>query len=152
MALDQEASGANRGVVDRVSCLRFDDLNEQPDHFAGGVEFSALFSGTVCEVFDEVFVSCPEQIGELEIVVPKHKLGLIEVIEEVLPLLVRDFCLPLDGIEIDIVLQNTIKVVVLVLNGGKCLIEHIAYVGFQILEGGYLIAIFVRPWLIPSGT
>ena len=60
--------------------------------------------------------------------------------------------LPFHRVEIDIVLQNSVEIVVRVLDGGECLVEHIADVGFQILEGGHLIAVFVRPRLTPSGA
>jgi hypothetical protein len=104
MALDQEAAGADCWIVDGVSGLRLDQLNQEPNHFGGSVELSALLAGAVGKILDEVFVGCSEQIGELEVVVDQYEVGLVEVVEEVLPLLVGDFGLPLDGVEVDVVL------------------------------------------------
>jgi hypothetical protein len=74
------------------------------------------------------------------------------VVEEVLPLLVGDFGLSLDGVEIDVVLQYAVEIVVGVFNGGERLVEHIADVGFQIFESGHQVAVFVCPRIIPAGA
>jgi hypothetical protein len=47
MALDQKAAGANCGIVDGVSILRLDDLNQQPDHLARCIELAVLATGKV---------------------------------------------------------------------------------------------------------
>ena len=88
MALDQEAARADGRVVNFVARLRLHDLHQQADDFAGRVELAAFLARAVGEILDQVFVGSTEQVGELEVVVHQTELGLIEVVEQVLPLLV----------------------------------------------------------------
>ena len=104
------------------------------------------------KILDQVFVGRAEQVGELEVVVDQHELGLVEVVEQVLPLLVGDLGLALDGVEIDVVLQHPGKGVVLVLDGGDGLVEHVADVVLEILERRDLVAVLIRPGLMPAGA
>ncbi len=57
-----------------------DQLDHHADDFGGRVELAALLARTVGEVFDEVFVGGPEQIGELEVVVGQG--DVVEVLDE----------------------------------------------------------------------
>jgi len=83
------------------------------------------------------------------------------VVQEVLPFLVGDLGLTLDGVEVDVVLENPGQGVVLLLDGGDGLVEHIADVVLEVLEGwdkrAFLVAIrliliFFDPGLMPAGA
>ena len=152
VALDQEAAGADGGVVDLLPGARLHELHEQADDFAGRVELAALLAGAVGEVLDQVFVGGAEQVGELEVVVDQHELRLVEVVEQVLPFLVGDLGLALDRVEVDVVLQHAGERVVLVLDGGDGLVEHVADVVLEVLERRNLVAVLVRPGLVPAGA
>ena len=117
-----------------VARLGLGELHQQAHHFGGRVELAALLAGAVGKELDQVFVGRAEQVGELEIVVDQHELGLVEVVQQVLPLLVRDLGLPFDGVEIDVVLQHPGQGVVFLFNGGDGLVEHVADVVLQVLE------------------
>jgi hypothetical protein len=67
------------------------------------------------------------------------------VVEEVFPLLVGDFGLPLHSVEIDVVFQHAGEGVVLVFYGRDGLIEHVADVLLEILQRGNLVAVFILP-------
>ncbi len=148
--LDQETARARRGVIDGVSRSRLGELHQQAHHLGGGVELAALLAGAVGEELDQILVSRAEQVGELEVVVDQHELGLVEVVEQVLPLLVGD--LALDRVEVDVVLQHPGQGVVLVLDGGDGLVEHVADVVLEVLERRHLVAFIVEPALVPAGA
>ena len=73
VGLDEEAAGAGGGVVDLVAGFRFGELHQQAHHFSRSVELAALLAGAVGEVFDEVLVGRPQQVGELEVVVDQDE-------------------------------------------------------------------------------
>ncbi len=152
VALNEKASGAHGGVVDLVPGPGFDDLHEQADDFAGGVELATLLARAVGEEFYQVFVGRAEEVGKLEVVIHQHEAGPAKVIEQVLPLLVGDLGLPLDGIEIDVVFQHAGEGIVLILHGSDGLVEHVADVVLEILECGNLVAVFIGPGLMPAGA
>ena len=106
MALNKKAAGADGGVIDFIAGMRLHELHEQTDDFAGGVEFTALLPGAVGKILDQIFVGGSKQIGKFEVIIDQNELRLIEVVEEVFPLLIGDFGLPFDGVEIDVVLQT----------------------------------------------
>lgn len=62
---------------------------------------NALLARAVRKKLDQVFVSCAQQVGKLKIVADQHEVGLVEVVEQVLPFLVGNFDLTLDGVEVD---------------------------------------------------
>ena len=134
VALDQHAARADGRVVDLIARRGLHELHQQADDFAGRVELAALLAGAVGEILDQVFVGGAEQVGELEVVVDQHELRLVEVVEQVLPLLVGDLGLALDGVEVDVVLQHAGEGVVLVLDGGDGLVEHVADVVLEVLQ------------------
>ena len=152
MGLDEKAAGAGGGVVDLVACFRFGELHQQAHHFRRRVELAALLAGAVGEVFDEVLVGCAQQVGELEVVVDQDEAGLVEVVQQVLPLLVRNLGLSLDGVEVDVAFEHSAQEVVLVFHRGNGLVEHVADIVLEVLEGRDLLAVLVRPCLVPAGA
>ena len=151
-ALDEKAARADGRVVDLVTGLGLGELDQQPDDLGGCVELATLLAGAVGEELDQVLVGGTEQVGELEVVVDQHELRLVEVVEKILPLLVRDLGLALDGVEVDVVLQHTGEGVVLVLDRGNCLVEHVADVVLEVLQRGNKFAVLVSPGLVPAGA
>jgi len=103
MGLNQETTGTGSGVIDLVPCLGFGDLHQEAHHFEGGVKLATLLASAVGKVLDQVFVCRTQQVRELEVVVDQHKLGLVEMVQQIFPLLVRNLGLTFDGIKIDIV-------------------------------------------------
>ena len=118
----------------------------------GGVELATLLSRAVGEEFYEVFVGRAEEVGELEVAIDQHEAGLAKVIEQVLPLLVGDLRLSLDGVEVDVVFQHAGEGIVLILDGGDRLVEHVADVVFEVLERRDLVAVLVGPGFMPAGA
>lgn len=139
-------------VVHCVARLRLGELHQQAHHLGGGVKLAALLAGAVGEKLDQVFVGRAQEIGKLEVVVDQHELRLIEVVEQVFPLLVWDLGFALDGVEVDVVLQHPGQGVVLVLDGGNGLVEHGADVVLEVLERRRLVAFLVGPALVPAGA
>ena len=152
MGLNEETSGTDRRVVDSVAGFRFSELDEQANDLAGGIELAALFAGTVGEELDEVLVGSAEQVGELEVIVDEDESGLAEVVQQIFPLLVGDLGLALHRVEVDVVLQHPGKRIVLVLNGCNGLVEHVADVVLEILQGRHEIAVFFLPGRVPTGS
>ncbi len=152
VGLDQKTARAGRGVVDGVAGLGLGELHQQAHDLGGGVELAAFLAGAVCEKLDQILVSGAQQVGELEVVVDQHELRLVEVIEQILPLLIRDLGLALDGIEVDVVLQHPGQGVVFVLDGGDSLVEHGPDVVLEVLERRDLVALLVDPALVPAGA
>ena len=150
--LDQEAAGTGGGVVDRVAGPGPGELHQQAHHFRGRVELAALLARAVREVLDQVLVGRPQQVRELEVVVDEDEARLVEMVEQVLPPLIRDPGLPPDGVEIDVVLEHAVELVVLVLHRRDGLVEHVADVVLQILERRNPLAVPVRPRLVPAGA
>ena len=150
MALDQEAAGADCGVVDFLAGGGFDQLHQQAHDLDRRVEFAALLAGAVSEELDQVLVGGAQQVRELEIVIHQHELRLVEMVEQVLPFLVGNLGLALNGVEVDVVLQDVGERFVLILNGGERLVEHVADVLFQVLERWDLVAVLVGPGLVPA--
>ena len=126
VCLNQKTPGADSRVINRVPGLGFYELYQQSDNLGGRIKFAALFTGTVGKILDQVFIRRAEQIRELEVVVHQDKARLVEVIEQILPLLVGDLGLSLDFVEIDIVLEYACKRIVLILDGGNGFVQHIA--------------------------
>ena len=145
VGLDEKAAGTGGGVVDLIARLGLGELHQQPHHLGGGVELAAFLARAVGKELDQVFIGRAEQVGKLEIVVDQDELGLVEVVEQVLPLLVGNLGLALDGIEVDVVFQHSGQGVVFVFYGGDGLVEHIADVVLEVLERGNLIAVFIDP-------
>ena len=106
MRLDEEAAGTDGGVVDLIARLRLGELHQQAHHLGRGVELAAFLARAVGKELDQVFVGRAEQVGELEVVVDQHEPGLVEMVQQVLPLLVRDLGLAFDGVEIDVVFEH----------------------------------------------
>ena len=126
VCLNQKTPGADSRVINRVPGLGFYELDQQSDNLGGRIKFAALFTSTVGKILDQVFIRRAEQIRELEVVVHQDKARLVEVIEQILPLLVGDLGLSLDFVEIDIVLEYACKRIVLILDGGNGFVQHIA--------------------------
>ena len=118
----------------------------------GGIELTALLAGAVSEELDEVLVGGAEQVGELEVVVDEDEPGLAEVVEQVFPLLVRDLGLALHRVEVDVVLQHTGERIVFVFDRSDGLVEHVADVVLEVLQGRHEIAVLVSPGLVPAGS
>ena len=152
VCLNEEAAGADRRVVDGVARLRLSELDEQADDLAWSIELTALLAGAVGEELDEVFVGGAEQVGELEVVVDEDEPGLAEVVEQVFPLLVRDLGPALHRVEVDVVLQHTGERIVLVFDRSDGLVEHVADVVLEVLQGWHEIAVVVVPGLVPAGS
>ena len=60
--LDEHAAGAARGVVDGLALLRVEDVDQQPDHRAGGVVLAGLLVRLVGEPLDQVLVGVAEHV------------------------------------------------------------------------------------------
>ena len=131
---------------------RLGELHQQAHNFGGRVELSAFLARAVGKELDQVFVGRAKQIGELEVVIDQYELRLVEVVEQVLPLLVGNLGLPFDGVEVDVIFEHPGKGVVFLFNGGNGLIEHVADVVLQVLERRNLIAILVNPAFVPTGA
>ena len=145
MSLNEKAAGTRCRVVDLVSSFRLGELYQQPDDLGGGIEFAAFLPRAVGKELDQVFIGCSQQVGKLEIVVDQDKLGLVEVVEQILPLLVGNLGLAFDGIEINVIFKNPGQGIVFIFNGGDGLIEHIAYVVLKMFKRWDLITVFVDP-------
>ena len=152
VGLNEEAAGADRRVVDGVAGLRLGELDEQADDLARGIELTALLAGAVGEELDEVLVGGAEQVGELEVVVDEDEPGLAEMVEQVFPLLVWNLRLALHRVEVDVVLQHTDERIVLVFDRSDCLVEHVADVVLEVLQGRDEIAVLVLPGRVPAGS
>ena len=132
--------------------LGLDDLHQQADDLARCIELTALFAGAVGKEFDQVFVRGAQQVGELEVVIHQHEAGLAEMVEEILPLLVGDLGLPFDCVEVDVVFQHAGEGIVLILHSSDGLVEHVADVVLEVLEGRDLLSVFVLPGFMPAGA
>ncbi len=152
VGLDEKTAGTGGGVVDLVTRIRLGKLHQEPDHLGRSVKLAAFFTRTVGKELDQVFIGRTQQVGELEIIVNQHKLGLVEMVEQVLPLLVENLGLTFGGIEIDVIFQHPGQGIVFVFDGGQSLVEHVADVMLEVFERGHLIAIFIYPRLMPAGT
>ena len=141
--LDQHAAGAGSGVVDAHALGRLENLHHQAHDLAGRVELAALLAGAVGEVLDQVFVGRAQQVGKLEVVVDQHKLGLVEVVDQVFELGVGDLALVVDGgVEVDVA-QHALQDFVLQLQLLQRLVEPGADVVVQVLERGLALAVLV---------
>ena len=152
VGLDGEAAGADGGIVDRVARLGLGDLHQQAHHFGGRVELAAFFARAVGKELDQVFVGRPQKVGKLEVVVDQHEPGLVEVIQQILPLLVGDLGLAFDGVEIDVVFEHPGQGVVFLFDGGDGLVEHVADVVLEVLQCRDKLAVRVDPGFMPAGT
>ena len=150
--LDQEAPRTRGGIVDGVARLGLGELHQEANHLARGIELAALLARAVREELDQVLVSRAQQVRELKVVVHQHESRLVEVVQQVLPLLVGDLGLALDRVEVDVVLQHPGQGVVLVLDGGDGLVEHVADVVLQVLQGRHLLAVLISPGFMPTGA
>ena len=74
------------------------------------------------------------------------------MVQQILPLLVKNLGFPFDGVEVDVVFQHPVERVVFILHGGNGLVEHAADVVLEILEGRDHLAIFVSPRFMPAGA
>ena len=77
---------------------------------------------------------------------------MVEVIEQVLPLLIWDLRLPFDRVEINVVFENSRYCVVVILYGGDGLVEHVSDVLLEILKWGDLVPVLIGPRFVPAGT
>ncbi len=152
MRLNEKAAGAGGGIVNGIARHRLRELHKQAHYFGGRIELTTFLTGAVGEILDQVFVGSTKQVGELEVVVDQYELGLVEVIEQVFPLLIRYLGLAFDSVEVDVVFQNPGQGVVLVFDGGNCLVEHVADVVLEVLERRHLVAFFIHPTLLPAGA
>ena len=74
------------------------------------------------------------------------------MVEQVLPLLVRDFGFALHRVEVNVVLEYACKGVVLVFDGRDGLVQHVADVVLQVFERRHKVAFLVGPGLVPAGA
>ncbi len=65
------------------------------------------------------------------------------MVEQFLPLLIRDLGLAFDCIEVDIVLQDTSESIVVVLNCSYCFIQHVADIILEVLKRRDEISILI---------
>ena len=136
VGLDEKAAGTGGGVVDLVARFGLGELHQQADDLGGGVELAAFLARAVGKELDQVFIGRAEQIGKLEVVVDQDELGLVEVVEQVLPLLVGDLGLAFDGIEVDVVFQHPGQGIVFVFDGGNALLSILPMSCLRCLSGG----------------
>ena len=107
MGLNQKAAGTRSRVVYLIAFRGLGQLDQQAHNLRRSVELTAFFTGAVGKILNQVLVGRAEQVGELEVVVDQNKARLVEMIEQVLPFLVRYLGLALDRVEIDIVFQHS---------------------------------------------
>ena len=83
--VDQHPAGPGRGVADAHPLLRLQQLHDQPDDLAGGVELTALLAGVVGELVDQVLVGVAQYVAGVhlpvaQVDVPEVQAG--EVVQE----------------------------------------------------------------------
>ncbi|MPM29653.1 hypothetical protein SDC9_76193 [bioreactor metagenome] len=69
LAVNQHTTRADRWVIYAHPRLRLYQSHHKLHHRGWGIEFSTLFAGTVGEVFNHIFIRCPEQIRKDKIVI-----------------------------------------------------------------------------------
>ncbi len=85
--LEEEATGADRRVVDVILLVRFENLDDHALHFARRIEFASLLARIRSKLLDEIFVGITEEIG---VDVGVAEVVLREVVDEALKRLVRE--------------------------------------------------------------
>ena len=98
--IDEQTARADRGVADFRVARRLEDLPHQLDDLTRRVELAALLSGALGEVFDQILVSGPQQVGKFEIVVGEP--DAVEIPDHLGKHLIREdlFSLGIDRIEL----------------------------------------------------
>ena len=61
--VDEHTAGPEGRVTDAHPFLGFEQLDDEPDNGAGGVELTALLACVVGEAVDEVFVGIPQHVA-----------------------------------------------------------------------------------------